>query len=500
LEELKAHSRGVVEIAGAGADAKFADFITVLVNNEVWRKTVAAVPFKRRTLLLPPCVRSRASCPAEFDEFGLLCRQCGGCMIGSLHSEAEKLGYAVLVAEGTSIVNMLIEQGMVDAVIGVGCMASLERAFPYMTESAVPGIAIPLLADGCDRTRVDLDWVRRELHLASCGGRKLPDIDRLRSEVESWFEPQVLRAQLGCEDTDDTKKTCIDWLAKAGKRWRPLLAACAFEALDGSRSRSLPDEIKAVALAVECFHKASLIHDDIEDGDDWRYGEQTLHRARGVPVALNAGDFLIFAGYRLIAECGATAWQVSAMLSVAAEGHRSLCLGQGRGLCFVRRPTGLSEKQVLDIFRLKTAPAFEVALRMGAISAGADVQTHRVLKRYSQAIGAAYQIQDDLRDFLDGAGRDFDARRPSLLLAIAFENADAEALKIIRLAWQGPGGLDKTSPDIRQLIAELGVEDRARRLLELYKAEAIRALEPLKNARLKTLLYRITGKILNSGA
>ena len=60
--------------------------------------------------------------------------------------------------------------------------------------------------------------------------------------------------------------------------------------------------LKKLAVAVECFHKASLIHDDIEDGDDLRYGTKTLHVEYGVPVALNVGDFLLGEGYRLITE------------------------------------------------------------------------------------------------------------------------------------------------------------------------------------------------------
>ena len=53
------------------------------------------------------------------------------------------------------------------------------------------------------------------------------------------------------------------------------------------------DGLKKVAVAVECFHKASLVHDDIEDNDAERYGEPALHSQHGVPVALNAGDLLI---------------------------------------------------------------------------------------------------------------------------------------------------------------------------------------------------------------
>ena len=74
-------------------------------------------------------------------------------------------------------------------------------------------------------------------------------------------------------------------------------------------------------MAVECFHKASLIHDDIEDGDDRRYGQPALHTEHGVPVALNVGDFLLGEGYRLIGEIEVDdATKVAMLQTGGAEG------------------------------------------------------------------------------------------------------------------------------------------------------------------------------------
>src|SRR5207253_1769786 len=126
--------------------------------------------------------------------------------------------------------------------------------------------------------------------------------------------------------------------------------------------------------------------------------EKTLHEEYGVPVALNVGDLLIGEGYRLIAACQASAEQKAAMLTVASEGQRQLCRGQGAELIWTRRPGPLSSLQVLDMFRRKTAPAFEVALRLGALYAGTDRhdEVADVLRAYSEALGIAYQIRDDL--------------------------------------------------------------------------------------------------------
>src|SRR5262245_1835810 len=189
------------------------------------------------------------------------------------------------------------------------------------------------------------------------------------------------------------------WLAKDGKRWRPYLAACAYMALQSDKHDEPPPataDLKKLAVAVECFHKASLVHDDIEDNDAKRYGEKTLHMEVGLPVALNAGDFLLGEGYRLISELSVDPAIRVQMLQSASTGHLTLSRGQGRELLWSREPGPLTSIDVLEIFKQKTAPAFEVALRLGAFLGGADAETHEVLRKYSESIGIAYQVKDDL--------------------------------------------------------------------------------------------------------
>src|SRR5262245_24018971 len=79
MDELKQHADAVVALAGI--DPLYRDYTGVLLNNEVWSEHLATVPFDRRLLLLPKCMRVEDKCPAPFDEFGLLCKQCGLCTI-----------------------------------------------------------------------------------------------------------------------------------------------------------------------------------------------------------------------------------------------------------------------------------------------------------------------------------------------------------------------------------------------------------------------------------
>ena len=491
VDELREHASEIVD--RAGIDRKYRDYVGVLVNNQAWRDTLAGIPYERRLLLLPKCLRVEAKCPAPFDEFGLLCKHCGLCSIQDLQDEAERLGYAVLVAEGSTLVMSIIQTGKIDAIVGVSCLSVLEKAFPFMEAAAVPGVAIPLLQDDCIDTNVDTDWVWDFIHLTSDDRTFRMDLDAIRREVDSWFTPSGLDELLGPAPSD-TERLGRAWLTRAGKRWRPFLTVCVYRALRQDPDAPFPEALKKIAIAVECFHKASLIHDDIEDRDAERYGIDALHTEYGVPVALNVGDFLLGEGYRLLATCGAPPEVCAEMMSAAAEGHRTLTLGQGAELGWARAPRPLTSLEVLDIFRKKTAPAFQVALQVGASFAGGAAELDEIFAGYSEALGIAYQIRDDIDDLAaDGAASD-GAVRPSLPLALAFERShNNEALRAtLRQAWTGTA-TRQVADDIRLS----GAEQRCRVLLDGYKEQAIRSLADVDNPSLKGLLRRIVGKIFN---
>jgi len=498
FDELSRHSDNIIRVARI--DQKYRDFVAVLTNNETWRDILAGIPYTRRLLLLPKCFRSEDSCPAEVDEFGLVCERCGRCLIDQLQAEAEQLGYVVLVAEGAPVVMSLIKSGQIQAVVGVSCLSVLEEVFPYMEAAAIPGMAIPLLQDGCAGTTADLDWVYDAIYLAADEQTRRVDLDALRAEVETWFTPAALERVLG-KAHSETERIARNWLAKSGKRWRPFLAVCTHQALQDDPQGPVPDELRKIAVAIECFHKASLIHDDIEDKDVMRYGERTVHEEYGVPVALNVGDFLLGEGYRLIAESGIGPARKAEMLRVAARAHRTLCLGQGAELCHADSAAPLKPDDVLEIFRQKTAPAFEVALHLGAIYAGVGEDVLNTLSIYSQALGIGYQIGDDLSDFserLHAAGPR--SLRISILLSIAYDQASDDVRKLLETFRQRPeqaGATDAAATELQGIVSDLGMEARVHQMLEAYKDQAIRCLSSLSNSNLKSLLRRVVGRIFN---
>ena len=294
----------------------------------------------------------------------------------------------------------------------------------------------------------------------------------MRREVAAWFAPRALDRVLG-RSTTETQQFLREWLARGGRRWRPLLTAGTYRSLQRNGRERDSIDLHRLAVAVECFHKASLVHDDIEDGDTLRDGRPTLHAEYGVPIALNVGDLLLGEGYRLIAALEAGADRKAALLQVAAEAHRDLCIGQGRELSWVRKPGPLTAAGVLSIYRGKTSPAFRVALRFGSILAGADGRVADALDRFSGHVGVAYQFRDDLDD-----------ARPS---APAASRSLAPAFAVG----------DRAGGRRRPMMASAGQMTWLASRLDDHAREALRACRALRHAALRGFLSDVCGRILS---
>jgi geranylgeranyl pyrophosphate synthase len=467
-----------------GLDASIKGWITVEINNCIWEETVASVPYDKRILLLPQCLRNSVCCRAEIDEFGLLCNRCGRCSIPDLQNRADALGTMCLVAEGFTTVVELVGSGAVEAVIGVGCLDSLEKAFPLLIDNAIPGIAVPLNIDGCKDTDVDIRYVSGFLDRYVGNPSRPVDYEKIKADVKGWFSIEHLPEIPGGAN-DPASRIAREWLSGDGKRWRPYLMASLYAAITGKTE--LPKNVKPAALAVECFHKASLVHDDIQDNDEFRYGKQTVHSEHGIPVAINIGDILLGEGYRLLSLCGNIE-----LIKTAAEAHIALCQGQGVELEWSRSPRELTLDFVVDICDKKTVPAFEVALIFGAVCAGEGASFRAVLHDFSRALGIAYQFRDDLDDFENDQPLSL---RPSAVLAVLCEqNKDAGYIRKL----QGES-------DIKPFLKSDGHQEALARaaaritaLADEYHQQAIASLEVLNNREIKQLLFRVAKRILHS--
>ncbi len=469
-----------------GWEERYRAFIMVCLGNFIWRPVVGAIPYNRRIMLLPQCLRNPHLCKAEQDELGLLCAECGSCSISGFLREAENLGYVALVTEGTTITKRLIESGKVDAVIGVGCMEVLQKMFASVTKYSIPGIGIPLINNGCTATLADDEWIKEEIYYF----REDPDIhllnlNYLRNKTSSIFGEEQITRLMGPDGTG-TEKIAMESLLSGGQRLRPFIAVLAYEAFTKEPD---PVLLNRLALSVECFHKASLIHDDIEDNDDMRYGRDTIHAKHGVPIAINAGDFLIGQGYRLIVESDLPNDIIRESIKIISQGHSDLTLGQGKELIAIREGEILSLKDMLEVFENKTAAAFRVSLLLGATIGRADSAALNLLNRFSRFIGIAYQIKDDISDY-HGNNGDIEIRKFSVLLSLLNEKLPKpERDQLLSALKDGPGHI------ILEMIDRYEILKETESLLAQYLNDAKSCLENFRHLGLKLALNEILGKI-----
>jgi len=173
----------------AGYPPEWQNFTAIMLSNALWEPYIRHIPRSARLLLLPFCLRDQEHCQAHYDELGLLCTQCGHCRIAEFSALAEQAGINVLVAESSASVAQWIESSEIQAVIGVSCLTSLEKAFPAMNASAVPGLAIPLLADGCRNSTFDLEFLLQALALEEEAPLYAPWAATVNQSIAQLFTP-----------------------------------------------------------------------------------------------------------------------------------------------------------------------------------------------------------------------------------------------------------------------------------------------------------------------
>jgi geranylgeranyl pyrophosphate synthase len=529
--EIEAHARAI--LAALGLPGGYVGWTMVALGSAFWRDQVMAVPIRRRLLLLPHCLRDTEVCPAEYDEFGLRCEDCGACRLTGLRELAREKGYRVLIAEGSPIVMQIILAGHVDAVLGVACLNSLEKALDKILMVGLPSMAVPLHASTCRHTSTDEDWVREMIdtpyrpgpvgtrtyvHLLRCAvGLFEPDeLERLAPRSRGGAPLSEGDGGLdGVEPLCSTELVAYDFLLRGGKRLRPFITLAAYDATTGGAASAregarhaaqLPDAVKRVALAMEVFHKASLVHDDVEDDDPFRYGHPAMHRRYGTPVAINVGDYLIGLGYRLIAaereRLGADA--VADVLAQLGEAHTRLCEGQGAELAWRDGPRGgLTPLEALKIYALKTAPAFEAALYAGLRVAGPARSYRQPVARFARHLGVAFQILNDLDDW-DGdfsnkrhAGSDVLQRRPTVLWALALEGLPTAARhELESLAVDAPGDREATIRRVGRWYEETEACEKAAGLVAKHRQRARETADEVRPDGLRQLLHYFVDTVL----
>lgn len=218
-----------------------------------------------------------------------------------------------------------------------------------------------------------------------------------------------------------------EYSANSGKRHRPLICQLACEAVGGD-----PEKAQRSAAAIEHFHTAALIHDDIEDGALTRRGEPCLHIKEGEPLAINAGDLALslVTGSVVSDDQLDDATKLRVLSELIAMTTRTI-EGQALDIGWARdKRFDLDIEDYLLMARHKTACySGAIPLAVGAIIGGADEPTIESLRSFGMAAGLAFQIQDDLINLV-GADKSKDFRiditegKRTLIALHALKHAD----------------------------------------------------------------------------
>lgn len=306
-----------------------------------------------------------------------------------------------------------------------------------------------------------------------------------------------------------TEAIAYDFLAKGGKYSRPFITLAAYDALTGGDAAQISDTVRRAAISIESFHKASLVHDDIQDSDEFRYGQRTLHIQHGVPTAINVGDYLIGLGYRLVSRDTESLGAATAadILNKLADAHTKLSEGQGAELVWRdSRDKRLSPAEALKIYSLKTAPAFEAALYSGLRLAGPADQYAEPVAQLAKHLGIAFQILNDLQDWQGDdfnkltLGGDVLGGRPTVLWALALEGLeDANRCELEQLVAEGDA-TPRVFKQIRALFQQAGAFQKALKLVDEHRKQAVRVADNLAPEALRRLAHHLIETVLQPAA
>jgi geranylgeranyl diphosphate synthase, type II len=228
-------------------------------------------------------------------------------------------------------------------------------------------------------------------------------------------------------------------LFAGGKRLRPILCLAVAEACHGKIENALP-----LACALECIHTYSLVHDDLPsmDNDDFRRGRPTCHKVFGDGVAVLAGDGLLTIAFEIVSKAKPTLrYDMSILLGevAVAAGSQRLIAGQVADLEAEGRK--VNRGQLRYIHENKTAAILTTSVRLGAMSANAELKKLRAITNFGRGLGLAFQVIDDILDVTQtserlgkSAGKDIAAQKATYPAVIGLEKSRAEARRLTREA------------------------------------------------------------------
>jgi len=231
-------------------------------------------------------------------------------------------------------------------------------------------------------------------------------------------------------------KPVWNFLDRGGKRWRPLLMFLSISAVGGN-----PKEYRSFAVIPELMHNGTLMVDDVEDNSDKRRGKPALHLLYGTDTAINLGNLLYYLPTIVIRDSKLSNTTKLKLYETINNNFLALGLGQGTDIYWHNHTSSkVTEQQYFTMCANKTGTLARLSAQIGAILGGGTRPQINTLGKFSESIGIAFQIQDDILNLEGtlgkGKGEDITEAKLSLpvihTLSVASPNDKKALLSILK--------------------------------------------------------------------
>ena len=286
-----------------------------------------------------------------------------------------------------------------------------------------------------------------------------------------------------------------DALSAGGKRVRATLALLWCEAYSGDYTRAIP-----LAVAYELAHASALIQDDIIDHADLRRGKLSIVAKYGLSNAILASDLLLFNVPKMVAKYSELeSKRLARIFDLVGEACRATTWGEFLDLEMARED-GWAEEAYENMIRLKTSTLLSAPCASGAIVGGADDEQVSIATRFGEAVGMAYQVQDDTLDLVGDEAAlgkpvltDMRGGKKSLVLMHCASRCSDDDRRFIfgLLNRSGPYSTGEVGR-LKGLIEACGSLEYARSRVAQYTNEAKEALTKVPPSKARAMLEDLT--------
>jgi len=278
-------------------------------------------------------------------------------------------------------------------------------------------------------------------------------------------------------------------LSQGGKRLRPLLALMSCSIFGGDL-----DKVENPAIGLEIFHNFTLLHDDIMDQAPIRRGMPSVYKKWDTNTAILSGDTMFVLAYDYVTKSDPNF--LVDVLRVFNQTAREVCEGQQYDMNYETQEfVGVDD--YIEMIRLKTAVLIAAALKIGAITAGANDDDAKNIYDFGINIGLAFQLRDDLLDafgdqkvFGKPIGNDIVTNKKTYLYIMAYNLANAKQKEALDTAF-GLSNNEEKVKSVMQVFNELNIREVTEQKIEEYYEKSLSFLDAIsvpKNQ--KEELYR----------